>query len=404
MAAAPFAAETLRAPALPISLTQGFNLFVIGLTAFLTVVDLFATQAILPQLAVHYGVSSAAMGVAVNASTLGMAGAGLLVAMFSRHLNRRLGVMFSLIVLAIPTTLLAFAPDLNSFAALRVCQGALMSAAFTLMLAHLGERCTVSAAGGAFAAYVTGNVASNLFGRMLSASLVGVLGLHWNFYVFAALNVLGGVLVWTTLSRAAPLPSLMGGGTSPFAALVAHAKNRQLRVAFAIGFCILFAFIGVFTYVNFVLIDPPLALPQHYAGLVFLVFAPSIFTTPMAGWLVKRCGARLAMWLGLSIALIGLPLLVSPHLALVLAGLILVASGTFFAQAIATGFVSRSASDDRGAASGLYLACYFLGGMAGTAALGALFEAYGWAACVGGVAGALLIAGLLAIRMREGAK
>ena len=43
---------------------------VIGLTAFLTVVDLFATQAILPSLARHYGVSPAAMGFAVNASTM----------------------------------------------------------------------------------------------------------------------------------------------------------------------------------------------------------------------------------------------------------------------------------------------------------------------------------------------
>ena len=42
---------------------------VIGLTAFLTVVDLFATQAILPSLARHYNVSPAEMGFAVNAST-----------------------------------------------------------------------------------------------------------------------------------------------------------------------------------------------------------------------------------------------------------------------------------------------------------------------------------------------
>jgi predicted MFS family arabinose efflux permease len=48
---------------------------VIGLTAFLTVVDLFATQAILPSLARHYQVTPAAMGFAVNATTMGMAAA-----------------------------------------------------------------------------------------------------------------------------------------------------------------------------------------------------------------------------------------------------------------------------------------------------------------------------------------
>jgi hypothetical protein len=69
---------------------------VIVLTAFLTVVDLFATQAILPSLVKAYGVSPAAMGVAVNASTIGMAIAGLAVAFFSSRINRRLGVLLSL--------------------------------------------------------------------------------------------------------------------------------------------------------------------------------------------------------------------------------------------------------------------------------------------------------------------
>ena len=42
---------------------------VIGSTAFLTLVDLFATQAILPALAVAYDVGPAAMGLAVNAAS-----------------------------------------------------------------------------------------------------------------------------------------------------------------------------------------------------------------------------------------------------------------------------------------------------------------------------------------------
>ena len=58
---------------------------VIGLIAFFTLVDLFATQAILPLLVHAYGVSPAAMGVAVNASTLGMAiGAGMRWALIAR--------------------------------------------------------------------------------------------------------------------------------------------------------------------------------------------------------------------------------------------------------------------------------------------------------------------------------
>ena len=60
---------------------------IIGLVAFLTVVDLFATQAILPSLAQAYRVTPAAMSFAVNASTMGMAVAGLSVAFLSRRID-----------------------------------------------------------------------------------------------------------------------------------------------------------------------------------------------------------------------------------------------------------------------------------------------------------------------------
>jgi predicted MFS family arabinose efflux permease len=56
---------------------------IIALTAFLTLVDLFARQAILPSLARAYEVSPAAMGFAVNASAMGMAVASLAVAFLS---------------------------------------------------------------------------------------------------------------------------------------------------------------------------------------------------------------------------------------------------------------------------------------------------------------------------------
>jgi MFS family permease len=224
---------------------------VIGLTAFLTVVDLFATQAILPSLARHYDVTPAAMGFAVNASTMGMAVAGLAVGFFSQRIDRRLGILVSLALLSVPTVLLASAPNLTVFTGLRICQGLCMASAFILTLAYLGEHFSAADAGTAFAAYITGNVASSL--------------------------------------RA------------------------------------------------------------------------------------------------------------------VLLGLVLIGIGTFLAQAIATGFVGRAATSNRGAASGLYLASYFFGGLVGSAALGQLFDRLGWAACVAGIGAALAVAAMLACRLETSA-
>ena len=110
------------------------SLFV-GLIAFLTLVDLFAAQAILPSLALRYDAAPAAIGLAANAGTLGMALAGLAVALVGRRIDRRRGIWLSLALLSIPTALLAAAPDLLSFSLLRIAQGLCMATAFSLTMA-----------------------------------------------------------------------------------------------------------------------------------------------------------------------------------------------------------------------------------------------------------------------------
>ena len=151
---------------------------------------------------------------------------------------------------------------------------------------------------------------------------------------------------------------------------------------------------------NFVLVQSPLSLGRMELGFVYFVFLPSIVTTPFAGHAVRRFGTQPTFWGSLALAGVGLPLLLSPNLPAVLAGLMLIGVGTFFAQAAATGFVGRAATTDRGSASGIYLACYFFGGLVGSAVLGQLFDRLGWAACVAGIAASLAVAALLALRLK----
>ncbi|MFT3732115.1 MAG: MFS transporter [Hyphomicrobium sp.] len=386
-----------------VTVVPPFQLLIIVLLAFLTVVDLFATQALLPTLAAHYRVSPAAMGLAVNACTLGMAIGGLSIALLSQHINRRTGILASLLVLSIPTFLLAYAPNLAIFASLRVVQGLCMASAFGLTLAYLGERYTSEQSASAFAAYITGNVASNLVGRFVAAAVVDHAGLAANFFVFSTLNIAGAALVFATIERARMPEIFDPARDSQSEAWWSHIKIPEMRAGFAIGFCILFAFIGTFTYVNFILVSPPLSVGMMTLGFIYFVFLPSIITTPIAGTIARKIGHKPALWIALAVAGTGLPLLVIPSLPAVLTGMVLVAVGTFFAQALATGFVSRAARTNRAAASGIYLASYFTGGLIGSAVLGQIFDRFGWSACVAGIGVSLAVAAWLTQRLNVGA-
>jgi predicted MFS family arabinose efflux permease len=388
-------AAQIIAPPLP-ALTSSRSLL-IALIGFLTLVDLFATQAILPSLAVEYGVTPSEIGVAANSTTLGMAVAGLLVGAFSASIERKRAILFSLLLLSIPTAAIAYAPNLTVFSLLRITQGLFMAAAFTLTLTHLAERCEHRTAT-ALAAYVTGVVASNLVGRLTAAFVAGLVGATSSFLFFAVLNIAGALLIAIALTRNEPEP--MGERGRFWSPWLRHLVDPALRRTFAIGFLILFGFIGVFTYVGFVLMRPPHALSMGALGLVFLVFAPSMVTTPAAGRITDRFGPGVTVPASLAVALIGLGLLLLPSLAAAIAGMTLVGVGTFFAQAVATGHVGRIAQGDKAAASGLYLSSYYCGGLFGAAVIGLLFDRFGWNAAVAGVFAALGLAAWIGRNLR----
>lgn len=369
---------------------------IIALIAFLTLVDLFAAQAILPSLQREFEVSRAAMGFAVNASTFGMAAAGLAVGIFGRNLDRRNGIWISLALLAVPTMLLSTTRDLATFAGLRVAQGLCMATAFTLTMAYLAEHFPAERATGALAAYVTGNVASNLFGRILSAAVADLGGLSINFQTFALLNLAGAALVWSTLKRAEQtMPDRQIRPTGSWRSVLG---NRRLQSVLAIGFLILFVFIGTYTYVNFRLVE--LGLSPMQLGLVYFVFLPSLFTTPLGGMVSRRLGAGAGIALTLLFAALGLIALLSGNLAVVLAGLAIVAVGTFLAQALATSQVGRIAGTEKAAASGAYLASYYTGGLFGSLLVGQIYDRFGWSTSVLMLVAILILAMLLAVPLR----
>lgn len=391
--------EQKQFPLTRVPLTKDVTAPVIALLAFFTLVDLFAAQAILPFLAVTYAASPSQIGVAVNASTAGMAVGALLTALFGSRLDRRAGIVGSLLLLAIPSLMLAVAPSLSVFAGLRVAQGLCMSCAFTLTLVHLGETLTPDRQASAFASYITGNVASNLVGRLIAAVTAGLYGTSTVFIVFATMNLVGAGLAASTIRSADPaehtsrkqgLNQALRGAFSP-----------ALLATYGIGFMILFAFVGVFSYVNFVLMQPPLALGMMSLGAVYFVFAPSIIATPWAGAAALRFGARNTLHAGLCVAIFGLWLLSQDALLDVIAGMVLVALGTFFAQATATGQISSIAGSARSSASGLYLTSYFTGGLLGAALVGTAFDRFGWHFCLILIGAALVIAAAMGLTFRN---
>jgi predicted MFS family arabinose efflux permease len=386
-------------PAEPVS---PVTLITIGLASLLTFMDMFGPQAIAPALAAAFGATPAHMGVALNAATVGMAVGGLLTVFVAGRIGRKQTMVAVLFLLTVPTFLLGLAPNIIVFAALRVMQGLLMCASFTVAIAYVAEEWGASGAAPiVMAAYVAGNVGSNLLGRVVMGAVAQYASWSDAFFLLAVINLAGGLLLWLTLPRG----SSLGCRQAPpvLTAFRQHLSDPRLRGAFGIGFLILFCFIGTFTYVNFRLAGPRFNLGPAAIGALYSVFVASLLSTPAAGHAVRHLGDSASILLGALVSVIGLLLTLGGSLSIVATGLTLVGAGTFFSQAVATGFTGRAGGSAKVAASGLYLAFYYSGGLCGALLLGLVYQARAWPGCVAVMAFACaLMAAIPFAAWREG--
>jgi MFS family permease len=164
-----------------------------------------------------------------------------------------------------------------------------------------------------------------------------------------------------------------------------------------VGFGMLFSVVATFTYVNFRLSAPPFALSSGELGAVFTVYLVGAVTTPLATRLAVRVGRRRTAALSAVVAVAGEVLTLVPHLAAVVAGLVLASAGLFVAQALALGFIGVAAPRARSTAVGLYVTTYYIGGALGGILPGGLWHRYGWAGCVALVCVVIVAMGMAAV-------
>jgi MFS family permease len=138
----------------------------------------------------------------------------------------------------------------------------------------------------------------------------------------------------------------------------------------------------MFTYVTFHLADPPFELSTAALGWLFTVYLAGAIVAPLSGRWIDIYGHRQALVAAIVIGVTGSLFTLTTVLAGIIAGLALVCSGVFIAQAAASSYIGVAAARDRGLAVGLYATFYYIGGSVGGAAPAILWTHGGWPACV----------------------
>ena len=353
----------------------------VGLAGYCTFINLYSPQALLPSLAAEFSVSASVISATMTAGTLAVALTAPFSGAVADVLGRKRVITAAMAALAIPTLMIAMAPDVQSLIAWRFIQGLALPSIFAVIIAYIGDEWPASEVAGMAGIYTSGASLGGFSGRFVTGVLADLIGWRGAHVVLALITLVAAGAVAALLPRERHFVRSASLAAS-LKQMLRHLRNPQLLATYAVGFGTLFNFIATFTYINFVLAAPPFSFSATLLGSVFLVYLLGAAVTPMTGRFIHQFGQRpfmignCAVWLG------GILLTLIPSLSAIIAGLAVCAVCGLISQAISTGYVTLTAKEGRSSAVGLYVTIFYIGGSFGAFLTGLAWEKAGWPACV----------------------
>ena len=355
-----------------------------GAAAF---VNLYSPHSLLPLLRVWMGASAMMAGLVISAGTLGVAIAAPITGRIADRLGRRRVILLSAFAAIVPTLLMGLAATPQQLIALRFIEGLLLPGVFAVTVAYIGDEWPLTQSRAVLALYVAGTIGGGFCGRLTSGFVAEFAGWRVAFAAVAVLQLLLALAIraWLPAERSA---RTAGSRRTPLRELLG---DPALTGTYAAGFATLFSLVAGFTYVTLYLSEPPFSLGPAALSMIFAVYLVGMLTTPLSGRLLNSMGHLRLLTAAWCLAIAGLGLSLIPTLATIVAGLCLFSAGLFFVQTSATSFVGEAAPPGaRGAAVGLYVTAYYIGGTVGGVLPAPIWDRVGWP----GVAALIALAGI----------
>jgi len=367
--------------------TPGYRRVVLALCAagVATFALIYSTQALLPELATDFDVSSADSTLSLSLTTVALGLALLVAGPLSDRIGRTRLIHASLIASVIVTAAGAVAPNWPTFLGLRLALGVTIAGLPAVATAYLREELHREAHARAAGLYIAGTAIGGMTGRLATGAVAEAWGWRWALAAAGALGLICALIVWFALPASQHFVARRAG-VRPMLAMARRAVADPVLLAlYAIGMLGSGAFVAVFNALGFRLTSAPFGLGLGAASLVFLVYSFGSAGSAIAGRLADRFGRRAVVPIGAALALAGVLLTIPQHLPIVVAGTALMTAGFFVFHGVASGWVPvrAHAGGVAGAqAASLYLFAYYVGSSVFGTAGGHAWAYAGWSGVV----------------------
>jgi len=354
----------------------------------------------LPMLEALFHASKTAVGMTVSAATQGVALSAPIFGALAERLPRKRVIVFAALGVSVPTLLAATSGSLAQLIFWRFLQGITVPGIIAVVITYIGEEWPPDRVALIMSFYVSGTALGGFVGRLTG----GIVADHFNwrvsFLVLGTASLAGAAAIAAWLPRGTRKPASAARVSNQrfIYQLQGLLRSRRLVATFAVGFNVLFAMVGVFTWITFYLSAPPFNLSTTALSSLFFVYLIGLVVTPAAGYLITRAGLRAGIAGAIVCSIAGVLLTLKPSLPVVIIGLALLSSGVFIAQTASSSHLRVAApAGARVTAAGLYVTCYYLGGATSGVLPGAFWAIGGWPACVAFIVSMQIVALIIAL-------
>jgi YNFM family putative membrane transporter len=366
---------------------------------FATFAILYCVQPLLPVFSQEFHVSPAVSSLSLSLTTGLLAVAMLVTGTLSEIWGRKPVMVASLLSSAVLTILSAAAPNWPVLLVARVLMGVTLSGLPAVAMAYVSEEVHPRSIGLAMGLFIGGNAIGGMAGRLVSGALTDLGSWRLAVGTIGALGLIAAILAWRSLPNSAHFIPRRANPAELMRSFADHLRDRGLRALYAEAFLLMGAFVTLYNYLGYRLIQPPYDLSQTAIGAIFVIYLTGTASSTWVGHLAGRLGRPRVFWIMVAVTLLGALLTLFSPLVLILAGMVTVTFGFFAAHSIASSWVGHRARSAKAQASALYLFCYYLGSSAIGTLGGVFWTRFDWWGVVGLVSILLLAALLLGLRL-----